>query len=366
MSDDDRLFKRGKVWYGWYYQYGKQVIRSTRCTDKRAAIAVRAGWEREASDPTYRAANETTVRAAIEQMIADRVERGKSSGTVKMLETKGSHIARIIGADTPLSRITSLVVDRYVSSRREEGAVDATIYKEWSTLLGALKIAKRRGQFQGDLEALRPIGLSGKSKARQRFLKREELEKLIADLMDDDLAQRHKGRSMKGRAAQILFIVATGARWSESMKACREDVDVKAGTVRLHGTKTAGSARTVPYGALPFGSELMGRALALCPDKGRMFRPWTSVAGDLFRACVRLKLPRLSPNDLRRTTATWLRQAGAAPHLIALVLGHADSRMVERVYGRMPVDDLADALRRGTSAHEPERAAEVIPLRKNA
>lgn len=361
MSDDDRLFKRGKVWYGWYYEKGKQITRSTRCTDKRAAIAVRAGWERAAADPTYRATHETTLDAALKQIVADREERGKSAGTLRMLATKGGHIARVLGRETPLIRIDAAAVDRYVSVRRAEGAVDATIYKEWSTLLGALKIAKRRGQFTGDLEAIRPIGLSGKSKPRERYLTRDELGKLVADLMDDALPQRR--HSMKRRAAHVLFIVATGARWLESVKARREDVDTHAGTVRLRGTKTEGSARIVPYGALPFGHELMDRVLALSPSKGLLFRPWTSMAGDLIRACERLHMAPVSPNDLRRTCATWLRQAGVEPHLIAAVLGHADSRMVERVYGRLPTDALDVALRRSSERGE---SGKVIQFRKRA
>jgi integrase len=367
VSDDDRLFKRGKIWYGWFYQASKQVIRSTRCTDKRAAISVRAGWERAAADPAYRTSHETTLGGAIMQVIADRAERQKSDGTLKMLATKGSHLERLLGRDTVLARIDARVVDGYVSARRVEGASDPTIYKEWSTLLGALKIAKRRGQYQGDLEAIRPLGLSGVSKARKRFLTRDELEKLVTDLADDELTQRRC--SMKARAAQVLFIVATGARWIESVRAHREDIDQGAGTVELHGTKTDGAARVVPFGALPFGAELMRRCLDLCPPKGRLFRPWTSMPSDLRRACVRLKLAPVSPNDLRRTTATWLRQAGAPPHLIALVLGHADSRMVERVYGRMPVDSLADAIRRETAHAEPpvpEQGGKVIQLRRGA
>jgi len=357
MSDDDRLFKRGKVWYGWYYQHGKQITRSTRCTDKRAAAAVRAGWERAAADPTYRATYETTLGDALRQLKADRVERKKPAGTIKMIVTKSGHLARVLGRDTPLIRIDSAAVDHYVSTRRAEGATDPTIYKEWSTLLGALKIAKRRGQFTGDLEAIRPIGLSGKSRPRERYMKRDELEKLIADLMDDELPQRR--HSMKGRAAHVLFIVATGARWIESVRARREDIDMRAGTARLRGTKTEKSERFVPFGALPFGLEIMERVLALCPPSGLLFRPWTSMAGDLIRACGRVKILPVSPNDLRRTCATWLRQAGVEPHLIAAVLGHADSRMVERVYGRMPVDKLGEALRRSS-----EQGSTVIPIRK--
>lgn len=53
----------------------------------------------------------------------------------------------------------------------------------------------------------------------------------------------------------------------------------------------------------------------------------------------------MSPNDLRRTYATWLRQHGTEPHLIAVALGHhTDSRMAERVYGRMPIESLGRML----------------------
>jgi len=65
-----------------------------------------------------------------------------------------------------------------------------------------------------------------------------------------------------------------------------------------------------------------------------------NVRRDLAQACDRADIEPCTPNDLRRTCATWLRQAGAAPDLIAPVMGHADTRMVERVYGRLPVDDL--------------------------
>jgi hypothetical protein len=72
-----------------------------------------------------------------------------------------------------------------------------------------------------------------------------------------------------------------------------------------------------------------------------LFRPWLNVRRDLHEACERAGIPPVSPNDLRRTCATWLRAQGVPPHLIAPVMGHVDSRMVERVYGRLPTDQLA-------------------------
>jgi hypothetical protein len=104
-------------------------------------------------------------------------------------------------------------------------------------------------------------------------------------------------------------------------------------------------------------------------------QPWGNCRRDLAEACVRASRKALAahlkaealdwdalppnqqqalkaeyevgpvtPNDLRRTYATWLRQHGVEPHLIGVALGHRDSRMTERVYGRVPVDSLGERL----------------------
>jgi len=77
---------------------------------------------------------------------------------------------------------------------------------------------------------------------------------------------------------------------------------------------------------------------------------WQNVRRDLRAACKKLKIPRCSPNDLRRTCATWLRAAGTPPHLFALLMGHADSRMVERVYGRLEPAALAQLIAKATGS----------------
>ena len=35
-----RLFRRGRVWYGWFYENGHRIQRTTRCRDKSAAETV--------------------------------------------------------------------------------------------------------------------------------------------------------------------------------------------------------------------------------------------------------------------------------------------------------------------------------------
>ena len=53
-------------------------------------------------------------------------------------------------------------------------------------------------------------------------------------------------------------------------------------------------------------------------------------------ACRRAGVPHTTPNDLRRTYATELHAAGARLATIAPTMGHADTRMLERVYAVLP------------------------------
>ena len=71
--------------------------------------------------------------------------------------------------------------------------------------------------------------------------------------------------------------------------------------------------------------------------------------GDAFRwalryAARRAGLEHVTPNDLRRTYAHLLRQAGASLANIAPTMGHADTRMLERVYGKLSPEELSQRL----------------------
>jgi integrase len=329
---DERLYKRGRVWWCWYYDKAGVCHRvSTKQRDKEAARLALRQFERTAADPRYAAENATTIDAALRRLVAHRKERERAEGTIKMYETKAGHIRRILGKDTPLAHVDARAVDRFVSTRLSEGAAHSTLGKELTTLRATLKVAKRRGEFTGDIDEVMPDAWSIKYKPRTRFLTAPEAQALIAELLPD-------------RGAHVCFLLATGARWSESLRARAADINTTHGEVRMRGTKTEAAARTIPIVA--FGWPLLERALEVRGGSGGpMFRPWTNVRHDLAAACARAGIAPVTPNDLRRTAATWLRQLGAEPSLIAPFLGHTDSRMVERVYGRMPVETLGSALR---------------------
>ena len=350
-----RLNKRGDTWWTTFYVDGRRVRVSTGCRDRKAAELRARELERRAVDPTHAAANETTLRSALEAVLPDRAAKGRAEGTISMYRSKAGHLVRLLGADLQLARVDAAAVDRFVEARLAEGAARSTIHKELTTLRVALKIALRRGLWTGRIEAVMPEGFSLEYVPKQRALTRVEYDKLVLALRPD-------------RARHVAFIVATGARWIESVRAVR--LDVGDDEVFLRGSKTYNAARTVPL--VGFMRELVAKATERpssgphravtpgaeartqvspsaedAPKKPRavkLFAPWSSVRRDLAAACERAGIAPVTPNDLRRTCATWLRAAGVEPSLIAVVLGHRDSRMVERVYGRIPTDALRAAL----------------------
>jgi len=333
------LFKRGDTWHCTYYDaLGRRVRRSTQCTDRKAAEARARLWERDAADPEHAARRNATLGDALSLLLRTREEQARagrrSAETALFYRHKAGHLTRVFETDAngapvpyPLLRLLPREVDRYVSQRREEGASESSIHKELVTLRAALKLARRAGLWNGDPAALLPVAFAPEYKPRSRFLTRRELARLLSELSPD-------------RAARVAFMVATSAEWSATVRALRNDVALDHSAVHLRGTKRTTRDRVVPIATQP-QLELLRYALTHAEGEDpALFLPWQNVRRDLREACKRAGIPPCSPNDLRRTFATWLRAAGAPTDLIAPVMGHADTRMVERVYGRLAPSDL--------------------------
>jgi integrase len=337
-----RIYKRGEVW--WVRLNGERI--STKQRSEAAAHAFARDLERRAADPDYAASHQATLTNALTALFTELVRRKRSAATIAIVKQKAGHLLRLLPAQ--LALVDANAVDAYIAQREAEGAKPLTVTKELSALRQALKLAIRRGEYKRTVEQVMPVSYSPEYAPRERWIPHEELVQLLAALPAK-------------RAAHVAFIVATSARWGESVRARRGDIDLVAGVVHVRGTKTKASKRTVPI--LPMFRDLLEQALRDAPGRGDepLFEPWANVRRDLFVYCTgHLPTPNgqpgecyisspagiapCTPNDLRRTTATWLRRAGVEPHLIAAVLGHTTSTMVEKVYGRIDADALGQQI----------------------
>ena len=333
MSD---LFKRkgSDAWYCWVpVPGGGKERRSTGFDDKVVAQCRAVEMQREALDPTYAASNKATTPDACARFMTSRVARGRADGTLHHYRVKLGHIVRLM--PQRLAEIGAGECEEFIASRRAEGAAQTTIKKELRALGAMLRHAKRLGLYPRDIDEVIPE-LDETYKPRERFLAPLELVALVNAL------PRH-------RAAHVVFVVATGARWGESVRARREDIDGY--MVKLRGTKTKLAAGTVPVPptmrialawALANASDLSDTPRLRGPsgEPTPLFDAWASVRRDLGAACARIGIDPVTPNDLRRTFATWLRMSGVTTDLIGAAMRHTTSRMAELVYGRIKPADL--------------------------
>lgn len=306
----------GKYWYCRHPVTNRQV--STRCQDLTAAKLWRTTEERTAADPAHRtkaSAHTYRLEAVAEALLDERELAGKSAATLEVYACKLSHLVRELGADTDVRKLTREHLTAYIAERtkiRPNGKPDAgrhTVHKE----LRALKLALKTARVSTDCIPQYADGYE----PRSTYLTKDQFRRLHVALPEH-------------RRLDVLFLVLTGARLSEYQRASR--ADIRGQVVWLRGTKTKHAAR-----AVPLAPELAAAIAAADPSrKGPMFAPWASLQRDIKAACgeKRANCPRVSPNDLRRTYCTWLRDAGVDEATCASLLGHTSSLMVRKVYGQ--------------------------------
>jgi len=327
-----RLVRRGRIYYTWIPRAGGGTRRvTTNCTDRKAAEAKARELERRAADPAHQAAYTTSVAVACDKFLASRKRAGRAAGTLHHYEVKTSHLARLLRIR--LGELTHGAVEVYIDKREKEGAARTTVKKELRALGAMLRYAKRAGLWAGDVGQVIPE-YADDYQPRKRALSFDEARLLLTAL--ETPSPSEAAERARNRAGMVAFILATGARWGEAVRARREDV---AGEyVHLRGTKTKGARRVVPI--IPLTRPLIDYAIGGALESGRLFSSWSNPTRDLDVACRQAGIPKASANDLRRSVATWLRAAGVDISIIAAFLGHTTSRMVERVYGRLSPEEI--------------------------
>jgi integrase len=333
----------------YYDAAGRRRHKSTKCTGARAAQAVADRFEREAQGAGYAAENATTIADALDAMLDyfdGEVLAGKrSAATRTMHQEKAGHWHRLFvtqgkanGVDLPsrLCELQARHIDAYIAERRLDGASENTIAKELVTMRVTLKVAKRAGDWSGDVDAVLPVRFAPEYKPRERWLTRAELTELLDGMTHD-------------HAARVCYAVATSANLGETNAAKRSDW--ANGMVRLWGTKRTSRQRDVPV-FLEWQRELLAFAHEHAQGDGDKLFAFDKG----FESALRYawegedpeapRLVRCSSNDLRRTFAHWMRQSGVSRELVAAMMGHGSTAMVDKVYGKLDGAELAGLLQR--------------------
>jgi integrase len=376
----DGLYKRGAVWWGWRRKFagGPLSRASTGCRDRAAARLVKAEWERMAADPARYAADKATLGEALSMYMEAQHRADLSRHTVKTYDLHCRQLARVLDQDTPLKAIGRHSFEAHIKQREAEGTHPHTVSRELVRLRAVLVEAKHKGLYPHELVGIRPR-YSKHYEPRKRALPMDELMRLGKQLRAD-------------RLAHVAFVVATGCRFIESCRARAGHISPE-GYVYLDGSKTELAKRTIPIAPplRPFlefalrnapGSQpqspglLVGEPSEAAASErragpgpgvptdavasgGSLFPRWTNSRRDILEACKRAGIAPVTWNDLRRTNATLLAEAGVDGDLGHKLLGHSDDRMWQAVYAKPRPAALAKRLE---AVFHGTESAQATPL----
>jgi integrase/recombinase XerD len=246
---------------------------------------------------------------------------------------------------TDLAQVTPRQVADYLAGLRsaEPPLAAASAARAISAVRGLHKFAVREG-------------LSGSDPAREvtpptpprRLPKALDVDQVSAILSaaggDGPLALRDR--------ALLEFLYGTGARISEAVGACVDDLDLSDGTATLHGK--GGRTRLVPVGGYAVAAldAYLVRARPALARRGAPQVFLNARGGPLSRQSAWTVLRRaagraglsaahVSPHTLRHSYATHLLDGGADVRVVQELLGHA-SVTTTQVYTLITVDRLRE------------------------
>jgi integrase len=236
----------------------------------------------------------------------------------------------------------------------------ATANRNLTVLKAALNLCHRERKIASDTEWRKLKPLKNANTVRDRWLSKAEAQRLERACVGD----------FKTLAKAALL---TGARYGQLCDVKVKDFDAASATLRLESAKGS-SGETKEYRVF-LNAEAVAFFTALCAGRNNASALILTNEGEAWKDGEQIRLmntacdsagivPRIVFHGLRHTYASLSLQASKPMTLLelALNLGHADTKMVERTYGH-----LAAAHRREAASAAPsfgfEADSNVVGLR---
>jgi integrase len=218
-----------------------------------------------------------------------------------------------------------------------------------------LNRAFQDGRASSDLPWRRAEPFRGVDAARERFLEVDQMGRLC-NACDPDFRRLVRGALL------------SGARYSEL---CRADVQDYSSAVRKFRVRQSkgGRPRWIPLDdeAAEFFEEITAGRPAQAPMFPRSDgERWgkSHQARPLLKACSAAWIdPPASFHLLRHTWASHRVMNGADLMVVARVLGHSDTRMVEKHYGHLRPSYVDDAVRASAPKLQPAEGGKLVQMR---
>ena len=233
----------------------------------------------------------------------------------------------------------------------------ATANRVLTVLKAALNYALHEGLVADGTAWQRVKAFREVDAARMRYLSEDEVRRVVNACSTDfrDL---------------VIAALMTGCRYGELAQLTKEDFDPGAGTLRIRLSKS-GKPRHVALTeegrqfflrqatGLSAGAPLLVRKDGRRWGRSEQQRP-------LQAACTAAQVAPITFHGLRHTYASRLAMNGVPLAVIAAQLGHSDTRMVEKHYGHLAPNYIAETVRAGFGSLGIVTLDNVASLRPSA
>jgi integrase len=319
------------AWWIKYSRNGRAFCESTHTTDKRKAgkmLRTRLG-EITAGTFLGPAAERITVEELAKDFLSEyRINDRKS---VDDAEARWQlHLKPFFGVHRA-TEISTPLLNRYIESRQQQGAKNATINRE----LAALKRAFNLGRQNQKVRMVPIFPRLTENNIRTGFLSDEQYHKLAAQCPELWLrAALEVARKYCWRRQEVM-----GMRVSQ--------IDLANRTIRLEpGTTKNREGREVSMTGSVY--TLLAECVRGKGQEDYVFtwpngKPVRDFRGTWHKVCESAGVPGLLFHDLRRTAARNLRRAGVAESIIMKIGGWKTRSTFER-YNIITQADIQDAL----------------------
>jgi len=252
--------------------------------------------------------------------------------------------------------VTSEVVARYIDTRQQEGAENATINRELAALKRLFSLARR--STPPKVSSTPYIAMLREDNVRTGFLESKQHDSLAAET------------GKIGLWLRAMFEVGYTYGWRhEELLALRvRQVDLSAGTIRLDPGSTKNDAGREVSMTQPV-KVLLSQCVHGKTSDDYVFtredgKPVRDFRGSWAKSCEAAKAPGLLFHDLRRTAARNLRRAGVAEGVIMKIGGWKTRSVFER-YAIVSQGDIRDAMT-SLEAKQQRDNAEAAAQQKSA
>jgi integrase len=321
------LFKRGSVWWSYFYLDGKRHQASTNSSNRKQAEAIEQKLKAEAT-------------AARFQLVEPNRDRQFDELAAKFLVSGAGtayHIGRLKNllpyfGDIDVRRITKNLTEDYRRVRHAERKLtEATLNRDIAVLRHIL-------YWSVDERLILANPLQRLKMARER-----RVRKPVLSLQEEDLILKAAPEHLR---RMIIAAVDTGMRRGEITNQLWEHIDLSSRLLYVTRSKTPeGESREIPltdrlYEILSKDRKVSGLAFTYQESQVKILK--TSWRGTLRRAGVR----HLRFHDLRHTFNTRMMEAGVLQEVRMALMGHSSGAKVHAIYTHIELPTKREAISR--------------------